>query len=900
MLSQIEQKLTSLIADRLVERTHLSVIEAPGPVPALQAGKGAVLVSLAEVSPETTFERARFKINGTQSRRILPIAFAAEVELFMQPAGATDADRANARETLLDDMALTCHRLAQDDLLDGSAFAVADPDPGFKVRAFLLENAAIRRDENSNGLSAVARYRGSGEIWPPGVVQPAGEIRAIDTVIVPLPMQIDPRDAAARPGQSVTIHVRSLGGNKLMVREPRQTQPTADRGYGIERRAAGSAGLDHRWHAGCGDRVPDHRSDAARHGRSVSSAGRRQRHTHAYGIRRHSPGGARPQTRRVSRLGGGSPGARGMKQALFYPASFTISERTSLVTGVAYDAPLDIVTFDDAAGGDEQRELAVPLLVGMDGIEVTQARLGLRCGRKLVDVADYQVRDNGNQGVFLSLPQRAQLVKVEVAYTEPIPAAGQTVRLVMRAANKAGGGFEASTPLFAAPDLGVLGKMLGTVLGGMRRDPLPDNRSLITIPALLGDAWLIQLAIGNSVKDLVPLDAKIAINRVTVAAAPANLTVTLAGAGGDVKLWNNPGLLLPEAGEQQVSFTPLAQKHLAESLKKVAKNASAVTLPVPLRFHSDSPCALDITDRALEAEYVLGPLGERPPMLELRGSATPIVLNATAGLRPTSSSLQLTVKHLGRELNAASSEPPPEAPNAGLRVNGTRFVANSMMVAPRPGQVAGSVLKIASARLHLSAAQGAEVVMEVRGDVAGGPGPVAAAQVVSQLEPDFCGWAEFELAKPLDVVTGQAPLWLVLRVTTGSVVWFMTADAEGSSRVSSDEGETWGMPDAALMPGGTLLAQLFDIIDNPAIPELRLNRGLSVLKANVLDSATRKAPLEFSCETALPAAVHEMLASTPGQGRQKTELQVFSRAVLDIVVSAQLRYDPFGARSSGG
>jgi hypothetical protein len=225
MLSQIEQKLTSLIADRLVERTHLSVIEAPGPVPALQAGKGAVLVSLAEVSPESTFERARFKINGTQSRRILPIAFAAEVELFMQPAGATDAERANARETLLDDMALTCHRLAQDDLLDGSAFAVADPDPGFKVRAFLLENAAIRRDENPNGLSAVARYRGSGEIWPPGVVQPAGEIRAIDTLIVPLPMQIDARDATARPGQSVAIHVRSLGGNRLMVREPRQTQP---------------------------------------------------------------------------------------------------------------------------------------------------------------------------------------------------------------------------------------------------------------------------------------------------------------------------------------------------------------------------------------------------------------------------------------------------------------------------------------------------------------------------------------------------------------------------------------------------------------------------------------------------------------------------------------------------
>jgi hypothetical protein len=225
MLSQIEQKLTSLIADALVTRPHLSVVEAPGPVPALPAGRGAVLVSLAGMLPETTFERARLNISGAQSRRVLPISFTAEVEFFMQPAGAGDDQRANARETLLDDMALTCHRLAQNDLLDGTAFAVADPDPGFKVRSFLLETAEIRRDGSPDRLSGIARYKGTGEIWPRGVVENVGEIRAIDTVIVPLPMRIEARDAVARPGQSITIHVRSLGGNRLMVREPRQTQP---------------------------------------------------------------------------------------------------------------------------------------------------------------------------------------------------------------------------------------------------------------------------------------------------------------------------------------------------------------------------------------------------------------------------------------------------------------------------------------------------------------------------------------------------------------------------------------------------------------------------------------------------------------------------------------------------
>jgi hypothetical protein len=93
---------------------------------------------------------------------------------------------------------------------------------------------------------------------------------------------------------------------------------------------------------------------------------------------------------------------------------------------------------------------------------------------------------------------------------------------------------------------------------------------------------------------------------------------------------------------------------------------------------------------------------------------------------------------------------------------------------------------------------------------------------------------------------------------------------------------------------------LFDAVDNPGIPSLRLNRGFSVLKPNLLGAATRKAPLEFFVDATLPASVHEMLAATSGEGRQKTELNLFSRAALDITVTAQLRYDPFGALSLGG
>lgn len=225
MLSQLERKLTSLVADGLSLRTHLSVLEAPGPPPALDAGSGAVLVSLSELTPATTFERGQFSFNGTQSRRILPVGFAARIELFLRPTDATPAGLASARETLLDDLALTTHRLAEESLTSGRAFAVADPDPGFRVNSFLLEGGGIQRDAEQENLSGVLRYRGSAEVWPPGEARPEGEILAVDSVIVALPLEIDARDAVVHAGQSATIRVRSLGGRRLMTRDPRETQP---------------------------------------------------------------------------------------------------------------------------------------------------------------------------------------------------------------------------------------------------------------------------------------------------------------------------------------------------------------------------------------------------------------------------------------------------------------------------------------------------------------------------------------------------------------------------------------------------------------------------------------------------------------------------------------------------
>lgn len=221
MLGTIEQKLTSILADDLIARAHLDVLEAPGPA-APTAGRGAVLVSLNEMTPAPLFEREQFFFNGAKSRRILPLQFTVNVDCSIRPAGNTAAQQAAARDLLLTDVSLISHALADPDLANGKAFTVADPDPGFRVLALVLSTGAIVRDADTNSglLSARLQYRGSAEIWPPGVTQDEGEILAIDTVSVALPLTLIAAQPVLRAGQSTVVTARSLPISRLLTVDP--------------------------------------------------------------------------------------------------------------------------------------------------------------------------------------------------------------------------------------------------------------------------------------------------------------------------------------------------------------------------------------------------------------------------------------------------------------------------------------------------------------------------------------------------------------------------------------------------------------------------------------------------------------------------------------------------------
>lgn len=590
--------------------------------------------------------------------------------------------------------------------------------------------------------------------------------------------------------------------------------------------------------------------------------------------------------------------------ALFYPLAFAQSQVAELFFSLI--AGLDVVDFPAEEGGDVDQALAIPFLAGMDGIVVTEARLVLRSAPKDLDIENYSVTENGSEGVFINFNDPVRLRKVEISYDYSPPVPSPTTRIVVRTANK-NGALQAGPPLFAEPNFGPPGKMFSATMGGMTVNDLGNKRRLLTLPSVLGSAWLIQLASGDEPIALAPIALKPAINRVVLQALPRNLSVVLAPDEEALTLWKNPGVLLPEAGDQEISFAPLAQKHLTNALTAAASDAAA--LPVPLRFHSDCGSAVEIVSKSLVAEYQVQPFGGAKKF-ELRGDFTAFVLSAPAGLNPAKSALRLTVKLLGRELNAASPEPSLDKPSRGLRVNIEHWVAAASVVAPPSNKANGSIVQIASVRIYLAniEAAKAEIVLEIRSDIANSPGAAVAAPLVKQLDAGFIGWCEFELPTPLKVVSGNAPIWLALRSNKGEVHWFnapvstsLDSNIEtGSNRVSIDRGASWGESNPQLSTPRPLLVQLFHQMDDPiAAPVIRIQRGATILQNNILAAPQQKSVREYALDgAALPQTVHTVLSAQTGKGRADCEFLLFSRSALDLVVETlTISYDPFSAAS---
>ena len=367
-------------------------------------------------------------------------------------------------------------------------------------------------------------------------------------------------------------------------------------------------------------------------------------------------------------------------------------------------------------------------------------------------------------------------------------------------------------------------------------------------------------------------------------------------------LWGNKETLLSEAGEQTATFLPIAQAQLSQAL--AGADPGSLTLPLALRFHSDTSARIEVTGRALAGRYTLRPLEADPVTLRLGGEFAPLALKTPAGLTPSATTATLTARLLGRALNAGSAPAPLALPGRGLRAATDRIIAARLPIAARSAaDPAGAPVPLASVSLRLAAAEAAEAVVELRRDAAGGPAAGAAPAVVRQITAGFAGWLEFSLAAPLTTAAGEV-LWVTLRLTKGSLLWHAApagggATGLGEARISVDKGASWGGASAALAPPLPLLVQGFHVQDPPyPKPVIRLQSGNVQLAEQWFATATRTSESEFqSIGAALPAGALALLAST---SNAPTELLVSSDTVLDIVVAGlSLSYDPFAARAGG-
>jgi hypothetical protein len=580
-------------------------------------------------------------------------------------------------------------------------------------------------------------------------------------------------------------------------------------------------------------------------------------------------------------------------EALFYPPSeLSRSQLVQLVAGLlATSVDLDAIEFDDEAGGSADRELAIRFLPDMDEVVVDAAELRLAARPLQLEITRYTVKANpgGEQGIALVLDQPARLAKVVIDAPDP-PL--DKAHLVVRSAQQ--GGF--GPPIFADPPFSLGSPMYKPVLGGLTVTSVAGGGLQIELPSVQGSGWLLQYATGDDATSLQPQPFAPSVRRVVVDAAPRGLTLVVPGENGvpDTVLWSFANALLPDAGTQVVSFTPVAQKRLASALGAVGADAADVTLPVPLRFSASSPGKVGIEAKTLEAHYVVYPLGKAPTTVSLAGGWTPLALAAPA-LRPACGELRLAAKHKGRVLNDGSPVPPVAAPSAGIRVDLAHWAAAGASFAPAKGAAAGSLLPLVAVRVALEATAPAEVALEIRADAAGTPGEVHGPPVVRQLQAGADPWTTFELAQPLPLATGGAPVWVSLRTTKGEVRWY--TGPPGTARISGDSGSTWGEADALLLPAAAPLVQLFHAVEEPlAPPSIQLQLGERALGELELTGPDGRDPHEFAgASTAVPQAVLDALANAQGDGRVTTEVLLFSRAVVDLVVSTlTLEYDPSG------
>jgi hypothetical protein len=561
-------------------------------------------------------------------------------------------------------------------------------------------------------------------------------------------------------------------------------------------------------------------------------------------------------------------------EVMLYPLEFALSE--GIFLQLLTEPAVDVVTFPEN-GGTSDLGLAVPFLPDMDTVVVEAAEITLRADPLPgTHTPTTSAHAGGGVSVTLGAGQRLTEMVVDGTWTP------DSEKIVVSALPPDG----AASPVFVDPELAPASTMFPVPLSGMTRsDANPGTRLRFPSP-LTGERWLIQIASGTDVGSLIPKNTALTVRSVTLQEVPTDLAVVIPGEGEepDGQLYANPGQLLPDLPPQQIVFTPLAQRHLDRRLSAGRGQPGLALLTVPLRLSSTTAGTVAIVTKTLDATYRVTATAPDPVALRTGGEPAVLALTLPAGRRPTGCAGQIVCRTTGRELDGPVAMT-AAVPGAGVVVTTDRWAA-----ATAPFEGSGqATADLASVRLFVAADRAAEVVLELRQESAGAPGPVLAS-VVAHVVAGPPGWLEFALPSPLPVAV-PAVLWCALRTNDEPVRWF-GAPGDEPARVSVDRGASWGAIGGDLTTPTSPLIQLFRIATEP--PRVDLYLGAAPVGQLRLvggaDSDEVRAPLE------LPPEVLSAIATTTGQGRVVTELRLVSRTVLDLSVRGlACSYDPFAA-----
>jgi len=220
MLGSLESKLTAEVAEALTGRPAVLVVTAPLPLAVPAAGERSIRVSLEEMLPESNFETEPTRFSGAppgvQTRRVVQLGFRARVHATACPQAQSTAEISHARQLLLEDLSLVVHALDAPTYRDGQDLAGSAPDPGYEVTAFHLSKGGIEPDLIENCVVGELEYEGTARIWPPGVSGEAGEIRLVDSVVEPLPIDLRATQRVVRAGGQTLVRVRVLSRLRRM------------------------------------------------------------------------------------------------------------------------------------------------------------------------------------------------------------------------------------------------------------------------------------------------------------------------------------------------------------------------------------------------------------------------------------------------------------------------------------------------------------------------------------------------------------------------------------------------------------------------------------------------------------------------------------------------------------